>query len=87
MHRTGLPTLKDNRNNSLLRLVEDSKALYCDRKLAVEVGKHVEISVIARHTYLAAATATTLVRKQLRVSLPPNPPPTNRQNKRTIYLQ
>ena len=26
-------------------------------------------------TYLAAATATTLLRKQLRVSLPPNPPP------------
>ena len=28
-----------------------------------------------RQTYLAAATATTLVWKQLRVSLPPNPPP------------
>lgn len=26
-------------------------------------------------TYLAAVTATTLLRKQLRVSLPPNPPP------------
>ena len=28
-----------------------------------------------RQTYLAAATATILVWKQLRVSLPPNPPP------------
>ena len=33
-----------------------------------------------RQTYLAAATATTLVWKQLRVSLPPNPPPKEHKN-------
>ena len=40
------------------------------------------IKINLKLSYLAAATATALERKQFRVSLPPNPPPTERKKEK-----
>lgn len=44
-------------------------------RIVIETAGDLKGHKSRRQTYLAAATATTLVWKQLRVSLPPNPPP------------